>query len=271
MPFASYTAVPNSANYLNGFSYPQHSDTLNLDYRWSTSESYVNLVYPSTPFEITFHAAALRPDNRPIEMQVIINGRETHLYALDNTPRDYVLRSRLILVWSKGLQIAFKPLSTFQIDGSDGPEEHGIARFWIEVRQATSRFGPVLPPPFMLAWRLILSLVPLGLVTLSKQPFKLALFLIGGSFGLVDLLYIIPALLPAISIQLRTSWLPYGILLVVLQIIALLAVRWLGRESWAGRSFRLPVWVWLMSGLLLLYSTTFSGQFNSSQEMHSWP
>ena len=262
--FDLYTASPDSASYLNGFSEPQHNDVNNFDYRWSTSESYVNLVYPSTPFEITFHAAALRPDDRPIEMQVIINGRETHLYALDNTPRDYTLRSRLISFGPQGLQIAFKPLSTFQTNSSDGPEEHGIALSWIEVRQATSRFGPALPPPFIIAWWLVLSLAPLGLVALSKQPFKLALMLTGGSFGLIDLLY---ANNRVTSFRLRTDWLPFGILLVVLQIIALLAVRWLGRESWAGKGFRVPVWVWLLSGVLLMYSTTFSGQFSSSQEM----
>ena len=51
--------------YLANFEPAETAPDGTFTFRWSEAESYINLVYPSSPFELTFRAAAPRPDATP--------------------------------------------------------------------------------------------------------------------------------------------------------------------------------------------------------------
>ncbi len=255
-----------SAAHLSGF-YPAEVNPDNGNsYRWTSAQSFVSLNYPSAPFEITFQAAAPRPDNRPVEMEVVINGKDLRLFAVDSQPRQYVLRSRLIIVGPQGLDIAFKPLLTFRQTGSELDREVGVTLDWIEVRQAASRFGPVIPPPFEMGWWVLVAWLPLGWVTLSGQSFKLGLVISLATFGLIDLLFWLPFSAPLT----RLNWATMGAGLALLQVVFLTAgARFRPKALWSIErpGLRLPLWVWLLVGLTLLYISTLSGRLLDRQEL----
>ena len=252
---------------MTNFQPPQSSDQLGFSYRRTGAQSFVSLNYPSTPFEITFRAAALRPDNRPVEMQVSINGKDVRLFALDSQPREYVLRSRLVLFGTQGLDLAFRPRSTFLEQHGDQPVEVGVALDWIEVRQAASRFGPVIPPPFVMGWWLLIGALPLGLARLVGRPWRLGLIVAGASFLLLNLLY----LLPGPAIVMRLDWAQIGALLVILQVVTLWGVGFVSRLAWPGspKPLRIPGWLWMLTSLILLYGATAHGRLTSPQELQS--
>ncbi|HEX2913030.1 MAG TPA: hypothetical protein VH186_19655 [Chloroflexia bacterium] len=220
---------PGDAAYLTGFYEPQQNGS--HSYRWTGPLSYVNLNYPSTPFELTFHAWAGRPDNRPVELEVNINGRDLRSFALDQEPHEYVLRSRLFITGPQGLNIAFRPRATFTDTSGSQPRELGIVLDWIEVRQAPSRFGLTIPPLFIMFWWLLIGAVPLVLAPILRLRLKAGMLLSGGSFLFLALLYVAPASTP----QLRTDWPQVGGLLWLFQLLALLALLVLERSRWRKR------------------------------------
>ncbi len=253
--------------YLANFEPPETASDLSYTYRWSEAESYINLVYPSSPFELTFRAAAPRPDGVPVDLSVVLNGREVRRFALDEQPREYVLRSRLFNLGPSGLSISFKPHTTFTQATENGPREVGIALDWIEVRQAPSRFGPTIPPPFVLGWWLMVGALPLLLAPLAGQSFQRGLKLAALTFLLIDLLYLVPDT----ARLLRLEWAQAGATLTLANTAFLLVWAVLGwrqpRRIFFQPRLRLPPGVWLAVGLALLYLATASGRLFYAHEL----
>lgn len=213
---------PQDAAYLTNFNAPEQ--TADFSYRWTKAESSVTLVYPSTPFEITFQAWANWPNGRSVELRLIINDSEVRRFALDTKPRVYTLRSRLIVLNSSSLELIFRPIGVYSDETTN--RELGVILDYVEIRQAPSRYGPVIPPLLVLGWWLTLGSTPLLLMLFEFVSVKQALSLSLLTFGAVSLLYIIPVS----AYELRTSWLEIGGGVWLIQAVAL-AWCWNGRND----------------------------------------
>lgn len=258
---------PEDAIYLSRFHPPEQNERLN--YRWSRRESFVALNYPSAPFEITFRASAYRPDDRPVELLLSINGKDVRRFALDSEPREYVLRSRLIVLSPEGVELSFQPLNVFT---DEKQRELGVALDWIEIRQAASRYGPVIPPLFVMGWWLLVAALPLGLAPWLRLPFRLGLALSAATFAGLSFLY----LWAEPSRWLREHWPQGGALLVLAQVVVLVAATLVIRRPALGllrqrpqpkRPWRLALPIWLAVGLGLFYLVTASGRLTSQAEL----
>jgi hypothetical protein len=252
----------NDAPYLKGFSAPQTGEDGN-DYRWTSENAWLGMNYPSAPFELTFRAWATHPDNRPVEVEITVAGDDVRRYVLDARPQEYVLRSRKILFTPEGLEIAFRPLVTFT---SEDGTPRGIQLDWLEVRQASSRFGPTIPPPFIGFWWLLIGSLPLLVGQFARLPYKSSLILMLGTMLIVNGLY----LLPPFTAVLREKWLLLGIIIGLVQVAGLLAVALRLRRRLKPLTLSPLVPPVILIGLLLLvYITTHDGRLTTPQELQA--
>ncbi len=236
--------TPGDSPYLARFY--QEETNPEFNYRWSRRESYVNLPYVGAPYDLSFRAVTARPDNQPLEVSVIANGKELGWITLQGPPQTYILRGKNVLVGPEELSLTFRPAATFAEKG--GRSELGFALDWVEVSSARSNFGLTLLPPFVLFWWLLIFSLPPIYSKLRLYPYNVLLnsgseFVkfsgqagqVTAGFGLAILSMLVIGFFyiwPEASRYLQSNWLTAGIQLGLAQLVLLIILALL--QKWRG-------------------------------------
>ena len=239
--------------YLANF-YAQESNP-DFNYRWSRGDSYINLAYPGAPYILSFRAAAPRPDGHPVTLEVIANSKTLGQFQLTNQPQVYQLPSRQILWGPEQLSLTLRVHDTLAEPGGRG--DLGVALDWIEVG---SGGRPVIPPPFVTLWWLLLAAFPLWLARQQGLPARWGWVSAGLSLAVILGLH----LFTSTARLLWTDWLITGLQIGLGQLILIGLLSWFGRTRLERRASRFhfsPV-LWLFLGLLLFYLATARGYFS---------
>lgn len=256
--------TPADNTYVARF-YPEEHNP-DFDYRWSRRESYINLYYPGTPYELDFRAVAARPDGQPVEVEIIANGQSLGQVKLDGTPQVYSVHGNKPLIWGpEELALTFRSAQIFAEPG--GRDQLGFALDWIEVRAAKSKFfGLIVPPPFVLVWWLLLIGLGAALVWYAGLPRWSGWLVSGLTLTGICLCYA----LPEQSRLLHTDWLLTGLQFGLGELVLVIGLLfWLKpspKKSARPEFLQSPALV-LFCGLLLLYLATARGHMGYGDDV----
>lgn len=262
-PFSYYLDIgPGSdSTYVAQFYAPESNPQ--FDYRWSQTDSYINLYQTGTPYQLSFRAFTANPSQEKVELRVIANGQELGRVQVGSQPEVFTLRSSRLSWGPEDLTLTFRPTSTFAEPVKNGRTRLGVALDWVQVEPYRNRLGLIIPPPFQGLWWLLVVLWPLILTRLLG--IKLAgwrrYLLPGFNLLLISALLIIPATFP----QMHTDWLLSGVQLGLIELGALvgwqLVGRWRQRELAQPKPGKAALWL-LLAGLACFYLASAKGRLS---------
>jgi 4-amino-4-deoxy-L-arabinose transferase-like glycosyltransferase len=253
--------TPQDVTYTARF-YPAENNPA-FNFRWSRRESFLNVPYPGSPFEIRLRLGAPRPTPVPVELVISANGVEISRLQLDGEIKEYNLRSNVLVWGGTDLALSFKVVPTFaEGTGTNNRQDLGVVLDWVEVESARNRLGLSIPPPLVVLWWLGVALLPFLLNIWLGLRRQIAMILVIITYLIIILLYLIPAT----AENLRSNWLIIGLQIITAQLVIFLGLKlFVTRHS--SLIPRLPTSLLLFLGLMFLYLATGRGYMSYGDDI----